>query len=301
MAKEGVENDQYYTKESVAQLCIDALPFDLNSFSQIIEPSAGRGDFYRLLPQDISVGVDLDPKTDDLVKSDFFDIDVRVKGPVLTIGNPPFGKNSKLAYEFFQQSARYSDCIAFIVPKTFRKPSMINRLDRRFHLVHEVVLPEDSFYVEVDGKIENYSVPCVFQVWLKKTKQLHDSHDWLRGVVRRDLIVQLTKHEDFEFVKIKQNPTEQEKQQQCATADFCVRRVGGAAGKVYKDYDEIYRDFKSHYYIKENVSGVEKIMSSIEWDVPENPKYDTAGNPSISKHELISFYIEQKEKDAREQ
>ena len=38
-----------------------------------------------------------------------------------------------------------------------------------------------------------------------------------------------------------------------------------------------------------------KIMSNIEWDYNESPKYDTAGNPSISKHELIKAYIKAKE------
>ena len=149
MGKENVENDQYYTKENIAQMCIDSLPFHLDWFDYIIEPSAGRGDFYRLLPTANLVGIDIDPKISSIIKSDFFDLDFKTKGSVLTIGNPPFGKNASLAYTFFQHAAQYSDCIAFILPRTFRKPSMINRLNRRFHLVYDELLPLNSFYIDV--------------------------------------------------------------------------------------------------------------------------------------------------------
>ena len=77
-----------------------------------------------------------------------------------------------------------------------------------------------------------------------------------------------------------------------------VTVIGGLYGgfEVYKDYMEKYRDWKSHYYIKENVQGVEDVMRMIDWDRTDSPKYDTAGNPSISKNELIKAYIYAKTK-----
>ena len=86
----------------------------------------------------------------------------------------------------------------------------------------------------------------------------------------------------------------QQKKIQCQKSDFCVRRVGVNAGKIYKDYNTTYRDWKSHYYIKQKTEDVERIMSLIRWNDRESPKFDTAGNPSISKHELIKFYEEMK-------
>ena len=35
----------------------------------------------------------------------------------LVVGNPPFGKISSIAIKFFNKSAEYADCIAFIIPE----------------------------------------------------------------------------------------------------------------------------------------------------------------------------------------
>ena len=58
----------------------------------------------------------------------------------LTIGNPPFGKNSSLAISFFNKAAEFSDIIAFILPQTFSKDSVKNRLNLSFFLIMEVIL-----------------------------------------------------------------------------------------------------------------------------------------------------------------
>jgi hypothetical protein len=241
----------------------------------VLEPSAGSGSFLDLLPKQKRIGLDLEPAHPEVTKQDFFDFKPEGNKKYYVVGNPPFGKNSSLAVRFFNHSATFADKIAFIVPRTFRKPSIINRLDQGFHLVRQVILPLDAFHVPSG---ESYEVPTVFQVWEKRAEP-------------REKIKTVTEHEDFEFVKINQNPSDPEKIIQCELADFCVRRVGAAAGKVYKDYMEKYRDWKSHYYIKENVQGVEDAMRMIDWDRLDSPKYDTAGNPSISKNELIKAYI----------
>ena len=180
-----------------------------------------------------------------------------------------------MAVRFLNKSAIFADNIAFIVPRTFRKPSLINRLNDSFHLIRQEILPQNSFHTP--SGIE-YKVPTVFQVWSKKQ-------------FKRERLNTVTEHPDFDFVKISGSPTVQQKMEQCANSDFCIRRVGAAAGKVYEDYAEKYRDWKSHYYIRQNISNVKDTFMSIEWDYLESPKYDTAGNPSISKNDLISAYI----------
>jgi len=269
--------DQFYTKPAIVQQVMKMI--DCSEYDLIVEPAAGAGDFYKRLPESTRVGLDLEPACAGLARQDFFDYRPPMTKNILTIGNPPFGKNSSMAVKFFNHAAEFSDCIAFIVPRTFRKPSITNRLNNNFHIVEQRLLPIEAFYTPSG---ESYSVPTVFQIWERRPAQ-------------RAKITTLKEHSDFEFVPISKPPTDEQKVIQCNKSDFCVRRVGSAAGKVYKDYGTKYRDWKSHYYIKQKWDRVEEIMSKIKWDNNESPKYDTAGNPSISKHELIKFYIQTKE------
>ena len=268
--------DQFYTKPEIVDKVLSII--DCSLFDYIIEPSAGAGDFLRKLPAGKRVGIDLEPADPEVEQGDFFDFKPAITENVLTIGNPPFGKNSSLAVKFFNYAGSFSDCIAFIVPRTFRKPSIINRLHQNFHLIEEVILPLNSFYLPAGV---DYKVPTVFQVW-----------EW--KPTTRGEIETLQTHPDFEFISVGSNPTDEEKEKQRDEADFCVRRVGAAAGTVYDCRGEKYKDFKSHYYIKARQTDVRRTLSSIVWDYHESPKFDTAGNPSISKNDLIRFYIEQK-------
>ena len=269
--------DQFYTNCDVAKTCLDMLSFA--EYDLVLEPSAGDGAFFNLLPKEKRRGVDLAPAHAEILKQDFFDFEPDIQLRYCVVGNPPFGKNSSLAVRFFNHAATFAHKIAFVLPRTFRKPSIINRLDHQFHLEKELILPLESFRLPTGI---SYSVPTVFQIWERKNKT-------------RKKIKTSTAHPDFSFIKINPHPTEEDKKAQYQAADFCVRRVGAAAGKIYKDYAEKYRDWKSHYYIKENTPGVERILNSIDWNDLDSPKYDTAGNPSISKHDLISFYIKQKQ------
>lgn len=269
------QNGQYYTKPEIARMCVTNV--DISEFDLIVEPSAGYGDFYKLLPESRSFGLDIDPKIDSLKKGNFFDYQFdNAKGKkVMVIGNPPFGKNSKLAVDFFEHSAKYADKIAFILPRTFRKPTITNRINLNFRLEKEIILPENSFYIEnLDGSKEDYDVPCVFQVWTKF------SHP------RKKIVEPLT-HPDFEFVS---RPD----------ADIMIRRVGVQAGKVFDSVgpDETGSKTASHYFIKLKDSrsrDIFKAMWNREFKPSVDPnkmgfKYDTSGNPSISKAELVKTY-----------
>jgi len=65
--------DQFFTKTDVAQMCVDQL--DVHSFDSCIEPSAGEGAFYNLLPVEIRKGVEIDPRlaTDKMHCGSWFD------------------------------------------------------------------------------------------------------------------------------------------------------------------------------------------------------------------------------------
>ena len=71
-------------------------------------------------------------------------------------------------------------------------------------------------------------------------------------------------------------------------ADFAIQRVGVAAGKVKVDFEKYA--VASHYFIKANEK-VRKVFEKINWS---SVKGNTAGNPSISKSELINLYNQNK-------
>ena len=245
--------DQFFTNKDIAESCM--MTIDQELYDVVIEPSAGAGSFFNLITQD-KIGIDLDPKISGLIKHDYLTWNPQIDSSkrILVLGNPPFGKNASLAVKFFNHSS-YADTIAFIIPKTFKKPSLINKLNDDFNLDIEIDLPAYSFHTP-DGEL--YDVPCVWQVWNKGPKRAKISTE--------------TTHKDFQFVDK-------------SDASFLVQRVGVNAGAVHKDFN---RSSNSHYCIKAN-DNVYNIMKKIEWD-DNSAKYNTAGNPSISKNDLIKTY-----------
>lgn len=254
--------DQFYTKKEVAKYCYEEICkiLDIKNY-KIIEPSAGTGSFSDLF-HDNFIALDLDPKKEYIKKQDFFDFNFEneKKEKIITIGNPPFGKNSSLAIKFFNKSSEYSDYICMILPRTFKKDSVVNKLNLNFHLFKEIKLNKKSFIFNE----KEYDVPCVFQIWKKSD-------------IKRNKINQKIKSDYFEFVS-KEN------------ADFAIRRVGGLAGKVIIDFEK-YKE-PSHYYLRvnDNICKLELIekLKKIYNKLNEKAK-DTAGNPSLSKFELISI------------
>ena len=80
------------------------------------------------------------------------------------IGNPPFGRQSCLARRFIRKCGEFADVIAFVLPRSFKKPSMQAAFARPFHLVRSRDLPKNAFLV--DGR--PHDVPCVFQIWERR-------------------------------------------------------------------------------------------------------------------------------------
>lgn len=252
--------DQFYTKPEVAKVCFDFLASHCDlAGAFFLEPSAGAGALYHWLPANARKGLDLDPKIPDVEQQDFFEFNASVLPagrPVVVVGNPPFGKNSSLALRFINRAAEFASIVAFVLPQTFKKQSVIKRLAPQLHLVAEFNLAPFSF--EFQGA--PYDVPCVFQVWER------------RDSVRPTTDTPLT-HADFKFV----SPEE---------ADFAIRRVGGLAGKVIPEFEGYSPS--SHYYIKANDPvRCRALFERICWD---EVKHHTAGNPSVSKREVVELY-----------
>jgi predicted RNA methylase len=254
--------DQFYTQDVVAKECLDTLLNTISIKNPVwLEPSAGTGVFIIELKKKgyACLAFDIEPKHSVIIAKDFLEITQQYikrklplyKDNLITIGNPPFGKNSSLAIKFFNHAAKYSKFIGMILPATFEKESVKSRLNKNMHLLKSTKLNNDLFYFE--GKL--VAVPTVFQIWENKV------------ILREDIKPKLTS-KFFEFVS---------KQE----ANFAIQRVGVAAGKVKKECSNLA--LSSHYFIKAD-NNIYNLFNKIDWS---SVKYNTAGNPSISKNELI--------------
>lgn len=243
--------DQYYTQSDVAKHFYGIFKRHIDPGKYLmVEPSAGTGSFFKLMPPG-SLGYDIAPKYPGIVTADFLTVTIKTDRAIAILGNPPFGKNSSAAVRHFNHAARQASVIAFIVPRTFRKAFIENRLDRHFRLVCEYDVPANAFLFQS----KPYNVPAVFQIWIRSQK------------IRASRPVKTT-HPDFEF-------TTKDR------ADFAIQRVGARAGRVHHDFT---KSPSSHYFIR---GPVEHIMRQLDF---LSVVGDVAGNPSLAKSEIVALY-----------
>ena len=171
------------------------------------------------------------------------------------IGNPPYGKNSALALKFINKGSEIADNVFFVIPRTFRKPSLINRVDSNLHLVSDETIDESAFPDSI--------ITC--------------KQHWEVREDKRERIETLTEHPHFQFTTVDK-------------ADFAVGRVGGGpTAKVYPNPKE--RSDSSHYYVRELVDGVMNRFVQLH-SVFKESALETVGCPSLSKHDIIRLYQE---------
>jgi len=249
--------DQFYTHETVAKSCIDLiinLVPETHSYLWV-EPSAGNGSFLHNIPSSYEkIGLDLEPKAPTIVKQDYLKWIPPHNKNIIVFGNPPFGRQSSLAKAFIVKSCEFAETIAFILPKSFIKPSMYNAFDLKFHMLHSVELEKNSFIINGSS----YDVPCVFQIWNKKT-------------VNRKIE---TKINPVGFIYVKSN----------ANYDIAFRRVGANAGKCYKNDGSTY-GAQSHNFIKLDTANDYIIDNIIEKINNVTFPSNTLGPRSLSQSE----------------
>lgn len=167
--------DQFYTGPAVAEQCwklcqrtLAKLPVDPVARRHFfIEPSAGSGAFYELMPESRRIGVDLAPAGTGILQRDFLRWHYRApaqKNSIIAVGNPPFGTRGKHAAQFINHAATLANTIAFILPAIFRKFSAQKLVDPQLRLILSESLPLDSFVLP-GGQI--YRINTVFQIWTR--------------------------------------------------------------------------------------------------------------------------------------
>lgn len=250
------QGDCFFTKKDLAETLVNKV--DFSSYDTVVEPSAGSGVFLEFLYKKCSnvISYDISPRHPDTIKADYLQtIITDYKGKTLVIGNPPFGRQSGLAKKFIKHSCKFASCIAFILPKSFKKPSMTKCFQENFHKTFEEELPKNSFLINN----KEYHVPCVFQIWVKKENP-------------REISPVLVEAENYKIIK----------KEQMDNNTVAFKRVGGSAGKFYfKNLENLSKE--SHIFIKFFEEEVKACLESLEFPT----KDDTVGAKSISKQELI--------------
>jgi len=132
-----------------------------------VEPSAGDGSFYLELPVERRIGLDIEPRHQEIISQNFLKWNPK-DGKYITIGNPPFGLRGNLALRFINHSSKFSEFTAFILPQIFESTGKGNCMDRvlDMNLVHSQKI-DSSFYYP-DG--EEVNVNVIFQIWSKNHK-----------------------------------------------------------------------------------------------------------------------------------
>lgn len=93
----------------------------------------------------------------------------------VVVGNPPFsiphpeGGTTDGVAAFINHASRFADTVAMIVPSTYSKKSMQNRIDREFHLYASIDLGDPYIFTQrhkAPGE-KDWPIYTLFQVWGK--------------------------------------------------------------------------------------------------------------------------------------
>jgi predicted RNA methylase len=166
--------EQFYTPKPLARELVAQIENVLGPLTGkiVLEPAGGTGAFIEaVIDRGIKrvVSFDIEPLHELVTEGSFLDQQILDRN-IITISNPPFGRNNSLSIPFFNHAADSSDAICFIVPRSWRKWSVTNRLDLRFELVFDINLDID--YVDAsDEALSNKShLATCFQIWKKTGK-----------------------------------------------------------------------------------------------------------------------------------
>ena len=184
---------------------------------------------------------------------------------------------SSLAVKFFNHASKWANVIAFIVPRTFRRISLQNKLNAKFHLAFDEDIPMEpcSFEPPMMAK-------CCFQIWEKSE-------------TNRRAIVQLsTVHADWDFLGFGPNDAQGQPTPPTRLATefanantFALRAYGGKCGQIVDTGLDSLRP-KSWHWIKSKIPKqllIER-FSLLDYSV----SLDTARQNSIGRGELVHLY-----------
>jgi hypothetical protein len=257
--------EQYYTPKDLAdelvKLTLKAIPRATER--TFLEPAGGTGSFIEALNMagiTAVTSVDKYPMHPGVIQADFLEWET-MDTDLLTISNPPFGRNNALSVPFFNRAAKFSSHIAFLVPRSWRKWSVQNRLDTRFHLVLDVdvaVQYEDVLGAKIAKRND---LRTCFQIWEKRLE--------LRPVIAVP---------DNGFIQ-KSSPDD---------ADLAIRVFGYGCGTVMNDFPR--QPNTTLMFLRVLDKSIESALQDLDY---ERFSINTAYTRALSFQE-INFLINEK-------
>ena len=257
-----VDLDHFCTRPEVAKSCWDIFiqylkkeNIDLSKY-KFIEPSAGVGAFYDLLPKNRRIGIDIVKSNPDFIQKDFLSWQPEDKNQkYICVGNPPFGYRAWLALAFVNHAGLFSNYIGFIVPMAFQSNGKSNVKDRikNFHLVHQSSLPANSF---IDVNEKPVKVNALWQIWKK-------------GKARK--LIEKTCNEYIDLFTVDMRKERKCGHKRLHEADFFLQRT------FYTKPPNLVKDFNEVKYVcgygivfKKNRDKVLKTLQNADWKVYSN-------------------------------
>ena len=267
--------EKFYTKSEIVKSCIEnvKLVFDELNITNphILEPSAGSGIFIDEFEDFTYDAYDIQPEAKNIIKADFLEKNIdeiitQKEKELIVLGNPPY----KLAIKFINKCAQLkARLICFVLPNVFKKPTILNKIDRAYHLIKQLPLSKNSFKL---GD-EDYDVPSSFFIFAKQSE--------LRPLIKLDKPCIGYKYVSFSNLKIDKGVIN--------GADISILRVGGRAGRAFltndTSDDALVSKQKYNYFItlsnKEHILNIIREINEIQWE-----SNNTTGPRSIGKYEL---------------
>lgn len=254
--------EQFYTLPEVANDFAAQVVSAYGKNAFYLEPCGGRGAFVDSL---IGLGVpaanilsfDIEPLHPLVSRRDFLKDPVEVPPGFIALTNPPYGRACSLATKFFNRCAALeARAIAFLIPSSFHKVAISDRLDLRYEMKSHRKAPPVSYYTDAGGTDDRGRLSTEFQIWEKarekRIKRKYLRHPWLEFVAWGDV-------------------------QKGAPYDFCIRTHGSGCGQMLcKDHEGSLRretaggsgshlNFRTVAFVRAINPGVREVLAKMDF------------------------------------
>lgn len=182
--------------------------------------------------------------------------------PVVVVGTPAFGADGTAPLAVINHAATFADYVALLLPASFARNALKDRVDPFLELVFEQTFPEQLAII--DGELE--PVRVVFQIWKKRSGARLERED-------------ITSHAEFEFAA---DPKD---------ANFLVRGRGPDIGQVVEvSATTITGVTGADFYIRAVGLGVPALRRRFERLDYADIRRKSFGAPWIGQAELVDLY-----------
>jgi len=267
-----IEKEQYYTDKFLVLKLIGLVNerYKLDDFNKIIEPFAGDGSFSNFFYYNKDykaklLAIDIDPKKEGYIyqyDSFKYDFEYIYNDYKLIITNPPYSKSFEVLRKI-NSFTKADDVIAIILPSSYKNRHHFNTIPRKWHLIYQEDIPNNSFY---NGN-KTYDYNSVFMIFEKQDYNRPDEY-----------MKEVSKY--FQFVKDYNN------------ADLAIIRVGFKASKININH---YPNKNTNYYLKlkENIDKIDfiKAYNNIDFNDVINNSVVVKTLPKYKLIEMTNNYI----------